>query len=644
MGAITLYIIEIRQRDKYPPALTCRCFNASLRQEDVSHHRPFHAKDTFSLKYWIRIYERSLCCMSRSKRYGRAEPLGFHSMIPMRQCFCDHRIFPSQVLHDDEPRISLKTRTIALFLPTTRMADTHPPFDKLPLDQSQNSLRLWRFVDKVGPPADLRLRLETFALDACPDYIALSYAWGEKSLETLHPIAVNDGHISITKNLSDFLNTLHAKKDYVLFEEEPENIRTRKRKLPEHEWFWADQISINQVDVKERDQQVMLMSDIFYDAVCVYTWLSDIVHYTDIPDLEDLNDPIDHYWASQIPYLSMAASDYWTRLWIVQELTMARDVWLWSRCLTIHEKDFHARAALMDDLKKRFEETANEDAGGGESTQKQLDFWQFMQKHLATDVYNWFKDMQTGYVERTRPTIMSLLTGPRQDRVRAYQDVTEVLYAHGGKECSDPRDKVYGLQGLIQSHLRVHVDYTKTAVEVGRAALWSCVKTIPLEVFTAHQRQDWVDKVSTIAQILNVESTEVTTLIWAYGLPGAIGYLAVAHNHDSYVHISWGQIYKMSNKLATTRMQISFAKELNTAAQALEHPAGDVYSAHTQDTRDFIKHWARVFMKLVIEIADRCGFLMHGDCLRHPDDPWPWPEGDPLPMYEYYKWSERLTD
>lgn len=524
------------------------------------------------------------------------------------------------------------------------MAEPNPLFDNLPLDQTQDPLRLWRFVDNDNPSANLQLHLKTFALEACPKYIALSYAWGEKSSESLHRVAVNDGFISITRNLSDFLHTLHATENYVLFGDDSEDSQATKRNLPQHRWFWADQISINQADVKERDHQVLLMGDIYYNAVCVYAWLSDVVRHTDMAELEDPRDLVDHCWASQTPYLCMAASDYWTRLWVVQELTLARDLWLWSRCIIIHEKDFQGRIDALDDMQILLDNYLSHRSVVQTIVQGLVDLWRYIRRCLGKDISGKFKRMGESYVERNQASIKSLVRADRPDHDRTYHDIMPVLHACSNNECSDPRDKIFGLQSLIKSESRVAIDYTKSYAQVGRTAVWHCTRTMPIEIFTAHDYSDWIRKILQIANNLNIGLIEVTMLLWAYGLPNALGYLAIAHNRDDYLDIFWGRLCNMSKVLARTRMQIDFADELNSAFQGLDYPFGGTYNTHIAETRDLIPHWARAFMMLVIEIAERRGFLMYGDCLRHPDDPWPWPDGDLLPMNEYFKRAGKFFD
>jgi hypothetical protein len=61
------------------------------------------------------------------------------------------------------------------------------------------------------------------------------------------------GHLPVSRTLWNFLQALFAS--------------------GQNEWFWADQISMNQLDVDERNHQVTMMSMIYSQAVEVYAWL-----------------------------------------------------------------------------------------------------------------------------------------------------------------------------------------------------------------------------------------------------------------------------------------------------------------------------------------------------------------------------------
>jgi heterokaryon incompatibility protein (HET) len=136
------------------------------------------------------------------------------------------------------------------------------------LDLSGNQIRLLRPKRQQSPvqPADstnapnsivvtpdlsLDFDIETTSLDDAPEYIALSYVWGEKDLT--EPIQVNDEKILVTKNLFTVLQNLQY--DDV---------------VPA---LWVDSLCINQQHAEEKSHQVARMKAIFSKASKVIIWL-----------------------------------------------------------------------------------------------------------------------------------------------------------------------------------------------------------------------------------------------------------------------------------------------------------------------------------------------------------------------------------
>lgn len=81
-------------------------------------------------------------------------------------------------------------------------------FEYVPLDRSTRSIRLLSFEeeDETTGPRLIRCRLETFDLDACPPFIALSYTWGEPG--TCHEISLNERALVVRENLHSALSEL----------------------------------------------------------------------------------------------------------------------------------------------------------------------------------------------------------------------------------------------------------------------------------------------------------------------------------------------------------------------------------------------------------------------------------------------------
>ncbi|KAF1828623.1 HET-domain-containing protein, partial [Decorospora gaudefroyi] len=145
--------------------------------------------------------------------------------------------------------------------------------------------------------------LEHVSLSAKHTYEALSYVWGDASDtssmildRTLYPI---------TKNLECALRYLRSK-------EAPRVL-------------WVDAICINQDDQDEKSEQVPMMGEIYSRATKVYAWLGEADRQINcIFDIlqDDLDDDILHEEFNWLRALYMRP--YWRRVWIVQELVLAK--------------------------------------------------------------------------------------------------------------------------------------------------------------------------------------------------------------------------------------------------------------------------------------------------------------------------------
>ncbi|KAE9368089.1 HET-domain-containing protein, partial [Stipitochalara longipes BDJ] len=104
--------------------------------------------------------------------------------------------------------------------------------------------------------APLRCRLIHVSLDDNPEYDALSYVWGDISVQD--PAILLDGKpFQVGVNLSAALL----------------NIRHEDLDDPKESRIWIDAICINQTNVTERNQQVQQMDRIYSRAMKVLIWL-----------------------------------------------------------------------------------------------------------------------------------------------------------------------------------------------------------------------------------------------------------------------------------------------------------------------------------------------------------------------------------
>jgi hypothetical protein len=102
------------------------------------------------------------------------------------------------------------------------------------------------------------------------------------------------------------------------------------------EYFWIDAICINQKNREERNQQVNIMGDIFSIAAYVLVWLGPwndssnfatdcIVHANLNADAENVF-PETFKQKRADSVRSLLNRRYWKRVWIIQELILAREI------------------------------------------------------------------------------------------------------------------------------------------------------------------------------------------------------------------------------------------------------------------------------------------------------------------------------
>ena len=125
-----------------------------------------------------------------------------------------------------------------------------------PLNASKSEIRLIEVLPTVTNTSTQRERtprcnLIHASLDDKPNYVALSYTWGDP--RDTKKITVDQSLVSVTRNLYSALEHLQYEKTVRI--------------------FWIDAICINQSDNEEKSWQVQLMSEIYQRATFVSIWL-----------------------------------------------------------------------------------------------------------------------------------------------------------------------------------------------------------------------------------------------------------------------------------------------------------------------------------------------------------------------------------
>ncbi len=264
--------------------------------------------------------------------------------------------------------------------------------------------------------------------------------------------------------------------------------------------IWIDAISIDQQNHAEKNHQVRYMRDIYSGARHVIAWISQ-------PDKEPVGEQIrrdtvkmiaeaasvsrsslDGYHEQNLIGLALEqllTNAYWTRIWIIQEIWLARRVQLlrqgtevqWS-CLqrlveaarfSLREMTLATRTSRGVDGSVRYSDYIKDNRGRVEETDIPWGLteaaWQLLlQKHLTFDALS---------------PIISVLEGPRstfdralqrrQDRTFRAVDVErryplpDLIYEYSSHQATYARDKIYALLSLAEDGDKFEVDYTESA-------------------------------------------------------------------------------------------------------------------------------------------------------------------------------------
>lgn len=189
------------------------------------------------------------------------------------------------------------------------------------------------------------------SLSEVPAYEALSYTWGEK---TGHSIDCDGQSLFIRENICSALRRL--------------------RRAGTVRNLWIDALCINQLDIEERNEQLRSMKSIYQNATMVLVWLGE--ESADSPQAFELISQIlarQRTWKEEDSKTPMTAQDlideglpepfspiwrsldalYWrpwfTRVWVIQEISLAKEVSLICGNHRSSWRDFETVAALVQD-------------------------------------------------------------------------------------------------------------------------------------------------------------------------------------------------------------------------------------------------------------------------------------------------------
>lgn len=282
-----------------------------------------------------------------------------------------------------------------------------------------------------------------YSLSKPPDYVALSYAWGDVSDKRKILMQQSNMTLSVSASLESALRALRAPRHSIL--------------------VWADALSIDQQNPSEKADQVRLMTQIYQKAKSVAIWLGPRSDNSDLGmDLiEKLSNgaemPREITKHTRAPFteqhfasvVALFDREYWHRLWVVQEVFNAQDINVHCGWATLPWKAFKIASKVFgenrDILERSFHPGHNNN------------FYQAREGSYAQVLVHRGPGSLAGVGTREKFTGDDKLP----DHV-VFRDLPEVMRTCRSKLSSDPKDKVFGVLGVLTERIRneIKVDYS----------------------------------------------------------------------------------------------------------------------------------------------------------------------------------------
>ncbi|KAJ4296624.1 hypothetical protein N0V90_006672 [Kalmusia sp. IMI 367209] len=319
------------------------------------------------------------------------------------------------------------------------------------LNWATDEIRLIRILPEELPKtadedSPVACEIISVSLNDRPQYIALSYAWGDTALAC--PLTLNGKAFKATASLDAALRQI------------------RKMQLQsttfQDQLFWIDAISINQADEIEKSWQVQRMNSIFSAARYALVWLGPSSRDSDkaMEVLEHVglkvasgSDPLDNATLSTFHLLSRLYNEFspsvrdllvrawWRRIWVVQEFASAQDVVFLCGDVQLSWRPCFAALEALEKFQRALAEKGWRGNIGGQNYQQLMG-----EINGISGILRLFRIRQALKQNQKRLSLWELLTLKRF-----------------GMLSSDNRDFVYALTGIAEDAgaKNLYPDYTK---------------------------------------------------------------------------------------------------------------------------------------------------------------------------------------
>ena len=222
-------------------------------------------------------------------------------------------------------------------------------FPYLKLDTRNDEIRLLTILPETDAETQARCVLSKASLN--DKYVTISYEWGDPKITA--PILLDGQVFYVTKNLDACLRALRTTKGH------------------KDEKVWIDAICINQSDIRERSEQIQLMGRIYGSAVFSILWLGEStkpckaalmalqleqrfpgkLRPAHISTLLKRLPPagLDMVREEMLYLMSLSV---WERIWILQEICLAKEIVLIYGSGIISEAAWTAMHSFMGSNEK----------------------------------------------------------------------------------------------------------------------------------------------------------------------------------------------------------------------------------------------------------------------------------------------------
>ncbi len=353
-----------------------------------------------------------------------------------------------------------------------------------PLNGDCQEIRLLQLQPAKEPGLPLCGILRHVSLASLPNqsllkYETISYVWGKPEFNK--SMIVADQALLITSRV--------------------EHILTMLRYKSEPRILWIDSICIDQSNMPERSQQILLMRKVYSQGQRNIAYLTsfnpswytpqDIQKGMEVMKKISARDNatlasfrkenelfIERYllWdgsesgldennsdlvlddnASHALFSFLSSSDIWGRIWIVQEMVLATKVTLMCEDT---ELDWDIISSFLRD-EPYFDAFHIHD---------DVRFLKSIGKNAFQSMFSSVK-----FFQDQRKVTRQALTAQSQDEGKG-SDLLDVLARFRDMKSTDPRDKVYGLLGLVLMPHHVEIDYSKSIVQVYKQTTLSIIE------------------------------------------------------------------------------------------------------------------------------------------------------------------------